>query len=63
MITVYAQNMIAAQSFQLSAAERAELVAKADRFREITGTTAKTAINVPVRDRNEALIGYLAYSL
>jgi hypothetical protein len=63
-ITVYAPSMLHAQGFELSAEERASLVAKADRFREIAGTTAKTTINVPVKDpATEGLIGYLQYQL
>lgn len=63
-ITAYATNMIYAQGFQLTAEDHAALVAKADRFREITGTTAKTTMNVTVRHpATDELIGHLAYML
>lgn len=63
-ITAYATNMIYAQGFQLTAADRAALVAKADRFREITGSEGRTAMNVPVRHpATEETIGHLTYML
>jgi hypothetical protein len=63
-ITIYARDMLTAQG-DLTAEQRASLVAKANRFREITGTTGKTTMNVPVRDVYEphALIGYMGYNL
>lgn len=62
---VYAQDMLHAQGYQLTAEHRAELVAKADRLREILGETGKQEISVPVRDiyQNTVLIGWLTYSM
>lgn len=47
---IFARDMLTAQAFTLTAAQRADLVARADRFRQISGTTAKTSITVPVYD-------------
>lgn len=63
-VTIYARDMLTAQGVTLSAEDRAHLKAKADKFRMITGTTAKTNIGVPVRDvYSNALIGRLDYML
>lgn len=62
MIKVYARDMYAAQGFTLSTEQRAQLVAGADKFREITGTTAKTSMSVDVLDvYTHQLIGRLTY--
>lgn len=62
-VTVTARDMYAAQGFKLDAENRAILVAKADRYRAITGETGPTDINVPVIDLHGALIGHLRYML
>jgi len=62
-VTITAQSMIYAQGFKLDAENRATLVAKADRYRALTGETGPTDINVPVRDSSGALIGHLKYML
>ena len=64
-VDVYAANMIYAQGARLTREQRAILQAKADRYRQITGTSDKTDIRVPVRSiygQNE-IIGHLRYSL
>lgn len=62
-ITVTARDMYAAQGFKLDAENRAILVAKADRYREIEGETGPTEIRVPVVDFHGAEIGKLTYML
>lgn len=62
-ITVYANDMLTAQGATLEPEHRAELVAKADRFRQITGTTEPTLMMVPVKTTGGAHIGYLNYML
>jgi hypothetical protein len=62
-VTITAQSMIYAQGYKLDAGTRAILVAKADRYRTLTGETGPTDINVPVRDSHGALIGHLKYML
>ncbi|ASX98997.1 hypothetical protein SEA_ROSIEPOSIE_102 [Arthrobacter phage RosiePosie] len=62
-VTITARDMYAAQGFKLDAETRALLVAKADRYRKITGETGPTDINVPVIDLGGALIGHLRYML
>jgi hypothetical protein len=62
-VTVTARDMYAAQGFKLDAENRAILVAKADRYRSITGETGKTDIHVPVVDFHGAKIGELIYML
>lgn len=61
---LYARDMLTAQSIVLTAAQRADLKAKADRFREITGTTDRTHMNVPVYDTYapEVQIGQITYT-
>lgn len=61
-VTIHAANMLVAQSIKLTPEHRAILVAKADRFREITGTTEKTNMNVPVLD-GTTVIGHMTYML
>jgi hypothetical protein len=56
--------MLFAQGITLTVEQRATLVAKADRFRAITGTTGKTRMSVPVLDTyTDARIGSLDYYL
>ncbi len=63
-VTVYATSVLQAQSVILTEQQRTTLVAKADRFRAITGTTEPTNINVPiVCPRSGATLGYLTYRL
>lgn len=62
MEAIFAPSVLVAQGYVLTAADRAELVARANLVREITGSTAKTNINVPVCDvYTHAKIGYLTY--
>lgn len=64
MVEIYAKDMLYAQGFKLSDEQRAELKAGADRFRNLTGETDLTAMNVPVRDiYTESVIGYLTYNM
>jgi hypothetical protein len=64
-VSIYAASMLAAQGVKLTAEQRTALVAKADQFRRITGTTGKTSVNVPVFDMYQPTvkIGYMTYSL
>ena len=62
-VTVTARDMYAAQGFKLDDDGRAILVAKADRYREITGEAGETDIHVPVVDFHGAKIGELIYML
>lgn len=64
-ISIYARDMYAAQGAKLTTEQRAILVAKADRFREITGTTERTNMNVTVRDvyNPQVVLGYVTYTL
>ena len=62
-ITVTAQSMLHAQGFRITADQRAILVAKADRYRAITGETGLTDISIPVVDLDGAPIGKLTYLL
>ena len=62
-VVITARDMYAAQGFELDADTRANLQAKADRFRLITGETGPTDIHVPVLDLNGAKIGELVYLL
>lgn len=63
MPTVTARDMYAAQGFKLDAETRAILVAKADRYRAITGETGKTKMVVPVNDFYGTHIGNLEIML
>ena len=63
-IVVRAASMLYAQGVTLSTEQRAALVAKADRYRALTGTTGKTRMSVPVLDiYTDARIGSLDYYL
>lgn len=62
-LTIYAMNMIYAQGVKLTAEQRAELSARADRYRAILGTDEKQSFQVPVRYAREPheLLGYMTY--
>lgn len=66
---VIARDMYAAQGFVLSAQERAELTARADKVRRIMSAVEGYAVNdkqdmnVRVETPDGAHIGYLTYSL
>jgi hypothetical protein len=64
-LKIYAPSMLVAQSVQLTAEQRAGLVARADRIREITGETGRQTLNVPVHDVHQptVILGHMAYSL
>lgn len=62
-IEIIAPSVFAAQGFDDTPEFRAALTAKADQVRAIANTTAKTSINVPVREfPGGAAIGYLTFS-
>lgn len=66
---ITARDMLTAQGFEMNSAERAELVARADKCRRIvtaaTGyvCTDKQVFNIPVNTSEGAYIGYLTYWL
>jgi hypothetical protein len=66
---IIARDMYAAQGFTLTADERAELTARADKVRGIISAveghacTDRQAINVPVQTASGESIGYLTYQL
>jgi hypothetical protein len=62
MITITAQNMLVAQGVKLTKAQRDTLQAKADRRRAKFGDFGPESISVPVRDRNDVLIGHMRYT-
>ena len=63
MFNAYATTMIYAQGFKANAEQLAEIKAKADRFREITGTSEPTNINITVKHpASQEIIGYLTYT-
>lgn len=62
MIAIIAKDMYAAQGYRLTADDRADLQACADKIRAITGETGPQMINVPVRDiYGGVIIGYMGY--
>jgi len=66
---ITARDMLTAQGVELSADQRAELAARADKCRRIitaaTGyvCTDKQSFNIPVNTPEGAYIGYLTYWL
>jgi IMP dehydrogenase/GMP reductase len=64
MVKIFAKSMLTADG-TLTAEQRAELTARADKVRVILGETAKQTINVPVFDcyAPDVKIGYMTYTL
>lgn len=66
-MTITAQDMLTAQSVELTDDQRAELVERANKCRRIitaaTGyvCTDKQSINIPVNTPEGAYIGYMTY--
>lgn len=64
---IIARDMLTAQGFTLSAEERAELIARADKVRRIISAaegyacTDRQSMNVPVHTPEGASIGYMTY--
>lgn len=62
---IYSPSVLVAQSVTLSEAEKAILVTKADRIREILGNEDKVEMNVEIRYIHEPheIIGWMGYWL
>lgn len=60
---ITAESMLYAQGVRLTPDQRAELKARADAMREITGTTTLKRVSIPVHSGAGALIGHIRYEL
>ena len=58
---VTATNMLYAQGIRLTAAQDAELTARADAIRALTGRPGLRPVRLEVRDPQGALIGHMTY--
>lgn len=58
---ITAANMIYAQGVRLTPAQDADLTARADAIRAVTGRPGLRRVNLEVRDPHGVLIGHMAY--